>query len=122
MSITQIIHPQSNARFTSSRPSPFILCTGDVAHVPVTLTGSGPWKLEYEIMFGNQKTRYAVDHIDGSGGGNGNGEYVIATPPLNRGGQYVIGLTGKQRLSFCFFWIIPHIQTLSLSLPSFSLP
>ncbi len=90
MSITQIIHPQSNARFSPHRSQqPYILCTGDTANVPVTLTGSGPWKLDYEIMFGNSKTRYSVDRIDDGTG------FSITTPSLTRGGHYVIGLTGK---------------------------
>ncbi|KAJ3287607.1 hypothetical protein HDU79_005558 [Rhizoclosmatium sp. JEL0117] len=83
VSITQIIHPQSEARFTN--PQKLTRCIGDSATLPVTLSGSGPWKLTYEIIFETHKERVTLDRVEKS-------HLEIETPKFAAAGSYVVDL------------------------------
>ncbi|KAI8622475.1 hypothetical protein BC830DRAFT_1162930 [Chytriomyces sp. MP71] len=85
VSITQIIHPQSEARFAN--PAKLTRCTGDSATLPVTLMGSGPWRLTYEIIFENRKDRFSV-----TAEGDESGHIDIITPEFDEAGVYVVDL------------------------------
>ncbi|KAJ3139796.1 hypothetical protein HK100_010973 [Physocladia obscura] len=86
VSITQIIHPQSEARFTNPEQK-LTKCIGDSATLPVTLIGSGPWRLTYEIIFENRKERISVE-----ASGNERGSIDIVTPNFEAAGSYVVDL------------------------------
>ncbi|TPX68155.1 hypothetical protein CcCBS67573_g07267 [Chytriomyces confervae] len=88
VSITQIIHPQSEARFTN--PQKLTRCIGDSATLPVTLNGSGPWLLTYEIIFENKKERISVDAKVNADGGVG--KIDLVTPNFESAGSYVVDL------------------------------
>ncbi|KAI9345301.1 hypothetical protein BDR26DRAFT_856705 [Obelidium mucronatum] len=85
VSITQIIHPQSEARFAN--PQKLTRCMGDTATLPVTLIGSGPWRLTYEIIFENKKERITMDAAPKSGN-----NIEIVTPKFAAAGSYVVDL------------------------------
>ncbi|KAJ3379442.1 hypothetical protein HDU84_006688 [Entophlyctis sp. JEL0112] len=98
-SITQIIHPQSEARFAPNTPQRLTKCIGDTVSLPVSLHGSGPWVLSYEIAFENRKERFSVSVGAGDGGdpeevtdGEGEAAVEIVTPVFDAPGVYVVDL------------------------------
>ena len=82
--ITQIIHPQSEARFEHGN-SRFIRCVGDAVELDVSLSGSGPWTVAYEIVFESKKSQFLQSDIKDS-------RFQIKSPPFEKPGAYVIDL------------------------------
>ncbi|RKO94765.1 hypothetical protein BDK51DRAFT_33729, partial [Blyttiomyces helicus] len=84
LTFTQIIHPQSNARFL--RPQKMIRCLGDAAELVVALDGNGPWTLKYDITSDTGARSYVKEGIVDP-------NVVIEVNDLERAGNYMVDLT-----------------------------
>ncbi|KAJ3197361.1 hypothetical protein HK101_004237 [Irineochytrium annulatum] len=86
VTVTQIIHPQSDARFDG--PNRYVACSGDLVELFVALSGSGPWTLRYELMFESSKQQFVRKRITED-------QVRIATPHLENPGTYILDLIGQ---------------------------
>ncbi|KAJ3044710.1 hypothetical protein HDV00_001114 [Rhizophlyctis rosea] len=89
---TQKIHPHSNAYFTG--PLHITRCLNSTVELPVTLEGSGPWELNYEIMGGGEKRRISVEVRDQP-------NYTIKLPVFEKAGRYAVDLTDIKDRNRC---------------------
>ncbi|KAJ3333965.1 hypothetical protein HDU76_000097 [Blyttiomyces sp. JEL0837] len=92
MSITQIIHPQSEARF--QKYDRIVRCPKDTVQLEILLSGIGPWTVSYEIMLESVKQKYVETGITES-------KLVIETPPLEVPGTYVVDLISVTDANGC---------------------
>lgn len=59
-SVNQVVHPHSSAQFRDSSKLQRIVCIGDAVEYEVEVSGSGPWKLEYEKVFSGKSERFNI--------------------------------------------------------------
>ncbi|KAK7207465.1 hypothetical protein BZA70DRAFT_233542 [Myxozyma melibiosi] len=69
-------------------------CTGDSAELDVDLHGTGPFTLTYETVHGNKRTQHVIPDITGE-------RYRLTTPPLTKGGTYVVALLSVEDGNGC---------------------
>ncbi|EPY51636.1 nucleoporin Pom152 [Schizosaccharomyces cryophilus OY26] len=69
-------------------------CIGDTMKIPVSLVGSSPWKLEYEILRNNKRESIQVVESKSQ-------RYIIETPALIHGSQYTITLVSVEDANGC---------------------
>ncbi|KAJ2997072.1 hypothetical protein HDV02_005886 [Globomyces sp. JEL0801] len=99
--VTQIIHPTSTAKFilpNYSRDSPyqFVKCIGDSLDLEVSVEGTGPWVVSYEITM--ESTIDRVSHkVDAAEKG-----FTIPIKNLSKGGIYSVILTEIKDGNGCF--------------------
>ncbi|EEB06780.1 nucleoporin Pom152 [Schizosaccharomyces japonicus yFS275] len=92
----QTVFPLADASFDKNSPDDLTknCCIGDSLDIPVTLSGSAPWKLEYEILRDNKREKV---HILESN----NPKCVIHTPSLKYGSQYTVALVSVEDANGC---------------------
>ncbi|KAK9449263.1 uncharacterized protein V1518DRAFT_415529 [Limtongia smithiae] len=69
-------------------------CTGDAVELGVDLHGTGPFALTYEVVYGNKRKQHSAVAIDGT-------RYVLRTPELSSGGQYIVSLMSVEDGNGC---------------------
>jgi nucleoporin POM152 len=109
---SHVIHPQPNAFFTpdygSRRQSKTKVgqrwkkCVGDAVQMDVSLEGSGPWALTYEVLEEQRGDRmlHTLEHIPVTG----KGEVTVHTIDLgafNTSGQYTVNLVRVKDRNGC---------------------
>ncbi|OAP58643.1 hypothetical protein AYL99_07733 [Fonsecaea erecta] len=68
-------------------------CLGSPVSIPVTLTGQGPWDLDYELVHGGKRKKHHIHSEEEL--------CMIELAPLAEGGSYSVVLTGAQDKSRC---------------------
>ncbi|KAF3927152.1 hypothetical protein ABW20_dc0101264 [Dactylellina cionopaga] len=69
-------------------------CIGESATFTVDMQGSGPWNLEYELVFAGKRTKFQDVNITAT-------PHLITTPKLVSGGDYALVLTTVQDSHDC---------------------
>lgn len=82
--LTQIIHPQSSAKFKSlPHGKTTTICIGDTIDLNLELSGSGPWTISYEIQ-SDSKQSHTLNSAD---------SISTISHSFEKSGTYVFDLT-----------------------------
>lgn len=84
-STTQNVFPASEVKFITSPHSQIRACVEEKVTAEVEFEGIGPWKLEYEIVYGDVREPFTVENIKDN-------RYEISSPVLSTGGRHLISL------------------------------
>ena len=84
--LEQDVRPPAFAYFTSKSPTR-ISCIDEPVNIDVALHGEKPWTLEYELVYGKQRTKLESKDIDTN-------FFTITTERLRKGGEYSLALIG----------------------------
>ncbi|GAA5817575.1 hypothetical protein MFLAVUS_011123 [Mucor flavus] len=87
--IKQIVHPQPDAKFSSSGPHVVRTCLGEDISVDVDLRGTGPFVLYWTI-----RNQLYSSNVEGN-------KYTIKLPPFEYTGRHVISLVKIQDENYC---------------------
>lgn len=82
--LQQSVKPSASAKFTSGDRQ--VTCIDQTAMFDVSLAGEGPFSLDYEVVHGGKREKYAKENVTGNAIG-------IETKPLKEGGDYTVSLT-----------------------------
>jgi nucleoporin POM152 len=85
----QVVHPQPDAKFSSSSRQSVRTCLGEDMSVDVDLRGTGPFTLSWTI--GNQ---LYSDTVEAS-------KYTIKLPPFERAGHHIVSLVKIEDANGC---------------------
>ncbi|KAJ3261204.1 hypothetical protein HK103_006513 [Boothiomyces macroporosus] len=112
-SFKQIIHPHSNARFTSSKS--FIKCKNEPIILNINAMGTGPWKIDYDITFGSKLEKRSLELKDE------NSELKLE---FEKGGIYQVELTEITDGNGCKRKLSTEITRIEIvdTVPTVSLP
>ena len=77
--------PLRKSNLSPSPHSQIRACVEDKVTAEVEFEGIGPWKLEYEIVYGDVRKSFTVDNIKEN-------RYEISSPVLSTGGRHLISL------------------------------
>ncbi|KAJ3271010.1 hypothetical protein HDV01_007160 [Terramyces sp. JEL0728] len=112
-SFKQIIHPHSNAKFTS--PKSFIKCKNEPIILRINAMGTGPWKIDYDITFGSKLEKRSIDQKD---------EHSELKLEFEKGGIYQVELTEITDGNGCKRKLSTEITRIEIvdTVPTVSLP
>ncbi|CAG8547526.1 3706_t:CDS:10 [Funneliformis caledonium] len=82
---TQTVHPKPNAVFRRVKDRIINSCMGNLVELDVVLSGTGPFTLEYEVVFNRRTNAFTIADIQGP-------SYVIISPPFENPGTYTVTL------------------------------
>ena len=82
--LQQSVKPAASARFIGAG-IPKISCIDDAVSFSIALTGEGPFAIEYEIVHGGRRAKYAMNNITED-------TMEISTESLKDGGDYTLAL------------------------------
>ncbi|CAG8594582.1 6627_t:CDS:10 [Paraglomus occultum] len=83
--ITQVVHPKPDATFRTTYGKELNTCVGNNVELDVDFSGSGPFTLEYEVVFNRRKNTFTVGDIKSL-------SHVISSPPFDNPGTYTVTL------------------------------
>ncbi|PKY45320.1 hypothetical protein RhiirA4_443664 [Rhizophagus irregularis] len=82
---TQTVYPKPNAVFRRTKDRTINSCMSNLVELDVDLSGSGPFTLEYEVMFNRRTNAFTIADIQSP-------SYVIISPPFDNPGTYTVTL------------------------------
>ncbi|CAB4433743.1 unnamed protein product [Rhizophagus irregularis] len=80
---TQTVYPKPNAVFRRTKDRTINSCMSNLVELDVDLSGSGPFTLEYEVMFNRRTNAFTIADIQSP-------SYVIISPPFDNPGTYTV--------------------------------
>ncbi|RIA95339.1 hypothetical protein C1645_757783 [Glomus cerebriforme] len=82
---TQTVYPKPDAVFRRTKDRTINSCMSNLVELDVDLSGTGPFTLEYEVVFNRRTNAFTIADIQGP-------SYVITSPPFDNPGTYTVTL------------------------------
>jgi hypothetical protein len=73
------VHPPSDATFLGNNK--LYSCVGETVTLPIRLSGTGPWSLTYDILYGRVRTSKTISNISSF-------DYNLVTEQFDKSGSY----------------------------------